>query len=161
MGKRMIGGYHGNPGFLIDRNRADSFLIVRFQNNRQVTELFFDTVEHIVRVAVPQIILYMRITLVKPCNPLGKQAWCMTFHGGKIECSLKSFFHFADFFNGFIDQIDNLPCVLPEKSSFFGQYQRMVIADKKLYAKFVFQIFDLAAERRLGDTQFFSGFCKI
>ena len=66
-------GDHCHPGFFIHRQHVEFLCVIRGRDHGNLTQSLRYAVIHIICVAVPQIVLYMRMSLLKSGDPLGKQ----------------------------------------------------------------------------------------
>ena len=67
-------GDHCHPGFFIHRQHVEFLCVIRGRDHGNLTQSLRYAVIHIICVAVPQIVLYMRMSLLKSSDPFRKKA---------------------------------------------------------------------------------------
>ena len=67
-------GDHCHPGFFIHRQHVEFLCVIRGRDHGNLTQSLRYAVIHIICVAVPQIVLYMRMSLLKSSDPLREKS---------------------------------------------------------------------------------------
>ena len=139
----MIFRKYSNPWFLKDGENFVAFFVIRSSDHGHFTQSFGDSGMYIIGIAVPQIVLHMRMLLLERGDPLGKEPGTTALHGSDIKCALQPLLHFANFFRRAADQIKNLIGILKKQFAFFCKGDLMGASHKQLCIKLLFQILNL------------------
>lgn len=134
-----------DPWLLIDREYMAFLGVIGGCDHRNLAQPFGKTAVHIIRVAVPQIVLDMRMLFLERGDPSSEEAGAAAFDGSDVERSLKPFPAFADVLLRTGDQVKDLGRVLQEEFTFRCQIHLMRRTDKKRCAKLRLQILNLTA----------------
>ena len=148
-------GDHCHPGFFIHRQHVEFLCVIRGRDHGNLTQSLRYAVIHIICVAVPQIVLYMRMSLLKSSDPFRKKARATALYRSNVQRTLQAFLPLSDILFRPVHQVQNLIGILQKKLSLFCQGYFMGRPKEQCRTQFRFQILNLTAQRRLGNGQLF------
>ena len=134
-----------HPRLVVHGKHMEFLGVVRCGNHRDLAQPLGHAVIHIVRVAVPQIVLHIRVLLPKRRNPLRKKPRRTALNRCNVERSLKPLLNLLNFLLGLVHQVENLRGVLQKQLALLRQGDLMRRAHKKLRAKLLLQVLYLTA----------------
>ena len=151
-------GDHCHPGFFIHRQHVEFLCVIRGRDHGNLTQSLCYAVIHIICVAVPQIVLYMRMSLLKSRDPFRKKARATALYRSNVQRTLQAFLPLSDILLRPVHQVQDLIRILQEQLSLFCQGHFMGCAKEQCRPQLRLQILDLTAQGRLRDRQLLRGF---
>ena len=94
--ERVRPGYDRRPWLPVHQDRFDIGVRKWLHHYREIAQSFVYPVYYLVRGPCPEIILYMRIPLVKSGDPAGQQMRPVALHRSKVDPAVETAAHFRD-----------------------------------------------------------------
>ena len=146
-------GYQCRPWFRPYRDSLPALCIIRCSNHCQITQSLRQSADDIITAAVPEIILYFRITTGKFCHPLGDHLWCTSLYRSQIQGSGYSFSKGTDLILRLLYQCYDLIPTMKQELANFCKLKLFLLPFKQFYSQFLLQLMNLSGQRWLCNMQ--------